>query len=103
MKSGDIVKLTKLYARDDGEGPQCLRYPSWGRIVQRQEDTSGKYWDFNWLWPRLTKEGRLWTMGRNLGVLQENYDEFEIVPESQVPDRVWAETAKRVLLDENPW
>ncbi len=100
MKKGDIVKINKLYPKSNGTGPQCLRHPSWARIVSQQDGKYTDYWNFQWLWPRFNKTGQNWFGHNALNVIQEDYDEFEIVPEDDVPDQVWAEVAKRTLLGE---
>lgn len=105
LKRGDviIVKVTKYYIDDDTRHPRITaRTPAWvrGKYVE------DRHWNIEGetllIAPRLTQkeQDRLDWEGY-LGLTTASGDEWEIVPEEQVPDKVWVAIAKRALLGED--
>jgi hypothetical protein len=81
MKKGDFIHFTKFVA--DGVPTPC---DIWGICID------GVYFKLFY------NEPDAWKLDEDDGIMDE--DEYEIIPEEEVPDEILVQLTKRVLLNE---
>ena len=90
---GSILLFTAFYAAEWGRGGNLLDEQAYAvRIPRRDDDLDDIEWiEVDWL-----------IGGSNIDEMAGvhlPYDEFEIVPDDEVPDEVWAALAKKRLTE----
>jgi hypothetical protein len=107
-RRGDIIKLTKLRAKmiNAPHGAASPEFPAFFEVTHPSARGSGTLLAKVLFVANTTTKaygvlGREWVIGTNKVIREAWGDgEYEIVSESDIPDWVWAERAKRALLDD---
>jgi hypothetical protein len=103
VEPGKIVRVTTCWTETGGDGFQTITAPSWGvtkDTPHRGWEGSSNYAYVEWLELYVDEE---WSDEWNdsmIEALHIGYDEFEVIPDDQVPDHVWAKLAELRLRGE---